>query len=79
MGRSPGDVQVCSSCTFYVGRSTCEMHCNKSNGHMHDYAFLYMHIVLCICRDINYVCAFENIFAFRVGLTRSICIKYLLS
>ena len=50
-----------------------------SNGHMHDYAFLYMHIVLCICRDINYVCAFENIFAFRVVLTRSICINYLLS
>ena len=78
MGQSPGDVQVCSSCTFHVGRSP--VRCIAiSNGHMHDYAFLYMHIVLCICRDINYVCAFENIFAFRVVLTRSICINYLLS
>ena len=75
MGRSPGNVQVCSSCTFYVGRSTCEMYCDKSNGMiMH---FYFMHIVVCICRGINGVCAFKNIFAFRVVLTRSICINYL--
>ena len=42
MGRSPGDVQGCSSCTFYVVRSTCEMHCNKSNG-------MIMHFYLCNC------------------------------
>ena len=57
-----------------LSMSTCEI-----SKIMHDFAFLYMHIVLCICRDINYVCAFENIFAFRVVLTRSICINYLLS
>ena len=50
-----------------------------NNGHMHDYAFLYMHIVFCICRDIICVCAFANLVAFNVGLTRSICINFLLS
>ena len=65
-----------------------------SNGHMHDYAFFiyaycFLHlqghnlqghnIVFCICRDIICVCAFANLVAFRVGLTRSICINFLLS
>ena len=35
-----------------------------------------MHVVVCISWTINGVCAFENIFAFRVVLTRSICINY---
>ena len=33
-----------------------------------------MHVVVCISWAINGVCAFENIFVFRV--TRSICINY---
>ena len=34
------------------------------------------HVVVCISWAINGVCAFENIFAFRVVLTRSLCINY---
>ena len=35
-----------------------------------------MHVLVCISWAINGLCALENIFAFRVVLTRSLCINY---
>ena len=46
-GRSPGEAtyRCVAAVLFYVGRSTCEMHCNKSNGMiMH---FYFICILLC--------------------------------